>query len=282
MLHSRRERLRRLAEREAAGDDFWTTEFSPEVRVKINHAYDDQLDSRRNETASKLARGLILRDEGMKFLQGANYPDYADLTTYLERCDSSMVPTVIEAMRLGLLHGQGARYGGFEEFESDVRTILREHRVKFDLSDGEIVPLDNFVMHSSVVEPALLLLGSADRFGKVNEAFRAALGEIAEGKAADAITDAATALQEMLTELGCAGNSLGPLIKSARSNGLLAPHDSPMLDAIEKVLNWVSADRSERGDSHKVSDVSIDDAWFVVHVVGAIIRRLGGEKLRQA
>ena len=70
------------------------------------------------------------------------------------------------------------------------------------------------------------------------------------------------------------GNSLGPLIKSARENGLLAPHDSPMLGAVVKVLDWVSADRSERGDAHAVSTASIDDAWFTVHVVGAALLRL--------
>ncbi len=78
----------------------------------------------------------------------------------------------------------------------------------------------------------------------------------------------------MLVALGCAGNSLGPLIKSARDKGLLAPHDSPMLGAVAKVLDWVSADRSELGDAHEVSGASIDDAWFTVHIVGAALLRL--------
>lgn len=78
----------------------------------------------------------------------------------------------------------------------------------------------------------------------------------------------------MLQALGCSGHSLGPLIKSARDKGLLAKHDTPMLDAVTRILDWVSADRSESGDSHEVSGANIDDAWFIVHIVGAIILRL--------
>lgn len=53
-----------------------------------------------------------------------------------------------------------------------------------------------------------------------------ALGEISNGKPGDAITDAGTALQETLTALGCDGNNLGALIKSAKAKGLLAAHDA--------------------------------------------------------
>jgi hypothetical protein len=55
---------------------------------------------------------------------------------------------------------------------------------------------------------------------------------LAEGKPADAITDVARALQEALVILGCKGNALGPLAKSARSKGLLGPHDALMTDMV--------------------------------------------------
>jgi hypothetical protein len=43
---------------------------------------------------------------------------------------------------------------------------------------------------------------------------------------------------------------------------------------VEKILHWVSADRSEKGDAHEVSTATVDDAWFIVHIVGAVILRL--------
>ena len=100
-----------------------------------------------------------------------------------------------------------------------------------------------------------------------------------DGDGADAVTDAGTALQELLTELGCKGNQLGNLIKSASKMDLLAAHDAPLLDAIEKALNSVAADRSETGESHHASDAGREDAWLIVHIVGAFVVRLAaGEK----
>jgi len=137
-----------------------------------------------------------------------------------------------------------------------------------------MIPLSSRELHEHVVAPALQLLAGRPDLDKVESAYRAALEEITKGKAADAITDAGTALQEMLGALGCDGNALGPRIASARAKGILAPHDSPMLTAIEKVLHWVSADRSEKGDAHAVTSATLDDAWLIVHVVGAVILRL--------
>jgi hypothetical protein len=109
-----------------------------------------------------------------------------------------------------------------------------------------------------------------------------AIKEIASGNADDAITDAGTALQETLTALGCNGNSLGPLIKDAKGHGLLAPHDARLDGAIADVMEWVSADRSQSGEAHHVSTATIEDAWLIVHIVGALILRLASGPPRSA
>jgi len=129
-------------------------------------------------------------------------------------------------------------------------------------------------LHAEVVAPVLLLLSHRSGFEKVEAAYQDALREISAGHPADAITDAGTALQETLTTLGCRGNALGPLIADAQRNGLLAAHDSTLGEGIAKILKWVSADRSNKGDSHRASTPTTEDAWLVVHVVGALILRL--------
>jgi hypothetical protein len=58
------------------------------------------------------------------------------------------------------------------------------------------------------------------------------------------------------------------------SKGLIGSHDGRMTNAIEDVMDWVAANRSEKGDSHKVGDANRDDAWPMIHVVGALIVRL--------
>lgn len=72
----------------------------------------------------------------------------------------------------------------------------------------------------------------------------------------------------MLVSVGADGNALGPLMKDAVKRELLRrPYDA-------KLVEWVSASRSDRGDAHSSSDASSPDAWLVVHVVGALILRL--------
>jgi hypothetical protein len=154
-----------------------------------------------------------------------------------------------------------------------INQVFDEHRIAFELVEGQMVEIESKELHQEVVAPTLRLLSGRAGWDAVEEAYHDALEEIAKNPG-DAITDAGRALQTALELLGCEGNSLGPLVKSARKKGLLAGHDERLLEA---VVDWVSADRSEKGDAHKSASVSRDDAWFTVHVVGAVLLRLVGE-----
>jgi hypothetical protein len=126
-----------------------------------------------------------------------------------------------------------------------------------------------------------LLVGRADLVD-VARAYRDG-AEALEGpkpKPATAITAAARALQEMFTWIGAKGNSLGPLFDSARSRGLLQPHDRNLIDALERLVDWVNADRSERGDAHKRTAATREDAEMTLNIVSAVIVRLASLKSR--
>lgn len=192
----------------------------------------------------------------------------------VETADSEHMPSLIEATLIALRQLDAPKASTLERHINDV---LYEHRISYDLVDGQMVAFRSKELHEQVVEPSLRLLSGRASWHKVEAAYQDALREIAGGSPADAITDACTALQEALTLLGCEGNALGKLVKSAKSKGLLAPHDSQLTEGIQKIADWVAADRSESGDSHKASTgVTRDDAWFTVHVVGALILRLAG------
>lgn len=210
---------------------------------------------------------LVLSEEGIVLDK--------NLLLNIKDADDSHLPSLIEATFIAL---RELRSGSHPvSFERDINEIMSEHRISYELVNGQMVAFQSKELHQEVVEPTLRLLPGRPDWEKVEAAYLAALREISGGNPADAITDAGTALQEALTLLGCQGNALGSLIKSAKSKGLLAPHDSQLTDGIEKIANWVSADRSESGDSHKASTgVTRDDAWFTVHVVGALILRLAG------
>lgn len=160
-----------------------------------------------------------------------------------------------------------------DAFANQVNAVMAEHRIAFKFVDGELIPFSSDELLQEVVEPALRLLVGA-QFDGAHSAYLDALKEIGHGSAADAITDAGTALQECLVALGCKGNALGPLIKDAKKNGLLGSHDQGLVDGIEKFLHWASADRSTTGDAHMTTDAVAADAWLMVHIVGALMVRL--------
>jgi integrase len=130
--------------------------------------------------------------------------------------------------------------------------------------------------HGDALGPVWALLVRRSDLLDVARAYRDAV-EAMEGpkpRPKSAITAAARALQAMLTAMGAKGNSLGPLFVSARSKELFGPHDAKLADALQSLVDWVSADRSERGDAHKDTDGGPEDAWLALRIVAALLLRL--------
>lgn len=166
-------------------------------------------------------------------------------------------------------------------YRARINDIFDDRDVAWHLAGTSIVPRSSAAMHREVIEPVFALTGANPRLAGVERAFQKALIELKpDGDPADAITDASTALQEMLESAGAKGNALGPLLKDARKRELLGPYDSKLAEAVELLGDWVSADRSERGDAHHSREATRDDAWLTVRVVGALILRLGAGRKR--
>lgn len=276
MLYSRRKRLQDLADREAAGESFWTEYLDERARGRLAQElshFQRLVWERRYSDVLSPARAHVLREEGLLRLAGPANSE-ADVAKCMASSEPDLVFSLIEAVA-EQIRGQGIP----ESFDQAISTVLREERVAFDFVEGQIVPKGSLELHEAVVAPTITLLGGNPAFSKIESAYRSALEEIHNGSPGDAITDAATALQETLVHLGCDGNALGPLVASAIKKGLLAPYDPTL---IKGMLDWVSADRSQKGDSHKAEgdDIQLSDAWLTVHVVGALIVRLVSEHNR--
>jgi hypothetical protein len=226
---------------------------------------------------------LILLDEGLRFLDNPRHTSGAfDFIGYMRACSDEMMPTVIEAINEafqdpGLWETYYERNS--EGWVDGVNQILREERIAWELIDSEMTPIGSRELHVAVVAPTLRLL-TQPGWERVEAAYRSALSELASDQAPDAITDAGTALQEALVLLGAEGNALGPLITSAKRKGIILGHDRALLETVDRASTWVSADRSQLGDAHSVSSADRDDAWFTVHIVGAILLRLSAEHPR--
>lgn len=160
-------------------------------------------------------------------------------------------------------------------FRETINEILDDHELAWHLSGSEMVPVSSTVMHVTITEPVLSLLGANARYAAVETSYRKALRELKpDGDPSDAITDAGRALQEMLVAAGAQGPDLGRLLVDARKRELLAPYDSKLAEAVGALTEWVSADRSQRGDTHLVRDANREDAWLAARVTGALILRL--------
>ncbi len=268
MLYGRRKLIKQLAATEAEGQVFWTTTFDDRSRLRI-WALIEELGEGAIAMISNKVNELMKRELGVRV---------GVLPNAFAFGSDDHLPSLIEATLLtarGLYGPTTFQRGVIDRMEVGINEVMNEHRISYKLVDGQMVEFQSMELHHSVVEPTLRLLSGQPGWENVEASYQEALRQISRNSPANAITDAGTALQEALTLLGCEGNALGGLLKSAKRKGLLAPHDSTLTDGIEKIISWVSADRSESGDSHKAAPgITTDDAWFTVHVVGALILRL--------
>lgn len=276
-LYQRRQKRRQKAEALNRGDTVrLSLELSKETRTRILFCLADA--SPNWEKQSRGLYNLIRREWGRGSLMGFSTPQY-DLFPYI--IDAANPEEVLD-----FVEGWFQTLGAATEYEwiareaeeharPDLNEILDDDDVAYQVVGTEIIPRDSMVRHAEVISPALSLLHGTSSLRSVEQAFQDALRELKPGgDPSDAITDAGTALQEMLLALGCTGNALGPLLADAKKRGILGPFDSKLSDGVHLIGEWVSANRSTRGDAHKASAASREDAWLAVHVVGALLIRL--------
>lgn len=288
MLFRNRKRLAQLQKAEAKGQSFWTEELDEQVRLKIRYLVENLSDSIGTifiETAQK----ITIEEEALVRLASEHRDSrYTDAIDGILTADTSVVLSLIEALmsltnrvkpsriQPYITPRNAARLGAaLPVFIGKLSQILREHRIAFDIVERHFVPRQSRIMHENVIVPTLMLLVITKNMKMLRRLIEMTLSELHDGSPDDAITDASTALQEALSALRCEGNSLGPLANSAVVEEVIEPHD-------KKLIDWVSADRSTKGDAHSVSSALIEDAWLTVHVVGAIILRICGGPLRSS
>lgn len=264
MVYLERKRAAERDAAEAAGQNLWTEELDVVVRGRLVaywHLFISNVDYVSGAVEEAIERTISL---------GTGRVNLPSIDEALHRGDVDLVLSYIDA--IGLTFG---RYGlDADSWQDGVAQIFQAHRVAYKFVAGEVVLLDSEELFASVIEPVVNLLHGHPELEEAHQAYRDALKQIAAGDPANAITDAGTALQATLKVLGFPGNQLGDQIRDAKKRGLLAPHDPTLNDGISKFLSWASADRSETGDAHHVTPATTEDAWLMVHIVGALIVRL--------
>lgn len=290
------ERLRRKAQAAAlaAGETKWSDQLDEDTRAKLSIAWDDRTDAPLRIMDRAYLTKFIERRSMRSILKALRPSDMRstlftneDLLSLIEAEHEALLALAAEKKSQEEEPDSTAEYvtAGYvaevaEDFRADVNHIFLARLVPLHLHhNSQLVEVESEEMHSTVVEPTLHLLHSQSRFADAESAYQNALKELRDHEAGDAITDAATALQDVLKALGCTGNTLGDLLSSARRSGLTKGNDTPLTESIGRTVNWVAAKRNDGEAHHGDPDVEMSEAWMVVHVVGALIIRLSEANL---
>lgn len=267
MLPSQRRRLEKNARLDAEGVP-WQAEITEQARKRIAAVWERFDDDHR----------VNLRDVApqLQLITGWTPRNGQVTSGHLIACKNNLLTLDMIAVVPLLIYTSEDR----DLYEEVINMILNEERIGHKFVDGELVAFQNDELMQEVVEPALKLLIS-QQFKGAQKSYREALEQISHENAGNAITDAGTALQETLKALECKGNVLGDLIRDAKSKGILGDRDAPLTEGVQRFLSWSAAERNQNSDAHQYSEAPIEDAWLMVHIVGALIVRLASGESRQ-
>lgn len=121
----------------------------------------------------------------------------------------------------------------------------------YAVRDREIILRADLGAAVLVTKPLAALIVTRPDLQPIDDKLREALAELDGGKTADAVTDAGTALQTLLTHLGHTGPTLGDQVRAARKAGLFSGIDTKLGEAVENLAAWVAAVRNQMGDAQK-------------------------------
>jgi hypothetical protein len=288
-LFTQRLSARREAAARARGDnvdgltDDAPSEFRQQLVYAINQAaiwpVGDEWQVR------KLHRYLIqrirqhLREEyGVPVLAAATEDDGADLAAFiLNTATTHQVMDVIDAV-IQIFADQMTTPGlrdcavdATSSFADTVSKRMKQHKLAYDLVEFKVVEKRSEELHTEVVAPVLTLLHGRSRFASAERQYRDALDELANRNWADAITDASSAVENVLRIIfGFSRGSLADLLGQARKRGLFG---DPQAARIKKVVDGFTALADIRNQESDAHGNTSDDAtaWLAVHWAGALI-----------
>lgn len=257
-------RLKEILDKESIGENFWSPEFSAETRLRVFYLMESCANGYRDPFI--LARKLTLVEEGWTELWQKQYTPFDDFYSYCMLADEHGVCEAIERFYEVISTQQNVvdyqLWNRANEFESKLREILVSDRVSWDFLYGQMIPRDENFAHNSVILPAISHLRDP-KLEAVSQAFTKGLEELSKGDAGDAITDFASSLQILLSQLGCSGNTLGKLADSARTMGLL---DRKAAGIVIDIANF----RND-GEAHGSDPYSRKEAWLVCRLTSSMI-----------
>lgn len=161
-----------------------------------------------------------------------------------------------------------------DDFVERTNDLLLDERVNLTFIDSRLRPRENEPLHTDLMQPTEAFLSNDERFSTAETAYMEASSSLAAGHYGQAITAAASALQDTLRAFGATGQTLASQINSARSRNLIMAHDAKLFEMVKMATDWLTADRSNRGNAHGASSATRADAQLAIHIAASIMLRL--------
>jgi hypothetical protein len=186
---------------------------------------------------------------------------------------------------------------GAQDAVGEVNERFRRAGFGYRYEDGQIIRIDNELLHKEVTLPALALL-SDPRFAGANEEFRAAYDHLKAGEFRDCAVDALNALESTIKAICDAkgweyakGSRSSDLIKILKSNGLFPDFADQSFDqliaTLKSGLPVLRNETGAHGQRAKPVEVPIYVAVYALNLAGSKIRFLceafkASEKIAEA
>jgi hypothetical protein len=211
-------------------------------------------------------------------LSVASNENGADLASFIvERATTPELMDVIDAV-IDVFVTEGNRpdlfqyaADGLTRFAGIVGMRMRQHKLAYDLVELQVVEKRSEELHQAAVVLALTLLHGRPRFAEAERQYQEALQELAEGKWADAVTDASAAVENLLRAiLRCRLGDLTALLGSARTQGLFGDGQSSRIKKVVNGLTALADVRNEESDAHG-NRTDQETGWLAVHWAGTLL-----------
>jgi hypothetical protein len=128
---------------------------------------------------------MILIDEGLFHLHSAHANAEYDFIQSLLSGPDDLIPTLLEAWWAAAKAAQRSGYqelwSAASDFEDAVNRLLAQHRVSFEMVEGQMVRRESQELHPTVIAPTLRLLAGRGGWERVESAYQDALKELATG-----------------------------------------------------------------------------------------------------
>lgn len=291
LLPSRARYLKNRADHEAAHGIAWSNDTNAKARRHIYDAFVESYQSAHiatDQLTQSTVNDIFAQGSELARPTVSDFESACSESVWRELCPEAEFLDWLQASALALQRLAGKLNGSLAEVEDysfryqfdhegyirKVNDILLDRRINYTFVGGQIKERGAEPLHVEIIQPMEAAITSDPRFVAVEAAYKQASHSLATGQYGASITTIGSALQETFTALGVDGANLGAQFSTAKDKGLLLNIDEKLYDAYKKIGDWITANRSNRGNAHGAASAQREDAELAIHVIASLIVRL--------